>query len=72
MWDETTQTPFYAYRKEWGGSVGWVQGFYDDEQSLALKYAFIRSVPGAGVAIWAINWGFAAEPMWRTLAQSAL
>ena len=70
MWDETTQTPFYAYRKEWGGSVGWVQGFYDDEQSLALKYEFIRSVPGAGVAIWAINWGFATEPMWRTLAQS--
>ena len=72
VWDATTHTPFYAYRKEWGGSVGWVQGFYDDEQSLALKYDFIRSVPRAGVAIWAINWGFATEPMWRTLAQSGL
>lgn len=61
-----------AYREDWGGSVGWVQGFYDDEQSMALKYEFIRSVPGAGVAIWAINRGFATEPMWRTLAQSGL
>lgn len=74
LWDNTTQTPFYAYHTEVPGeSGGWVQGFYDDEESLALKYAFIRSVPGAGarVAIWAINWGFAAEPMtlWRTLAQ---
>ena len=58
MWDAETQTPFYAYCKEWGGSVGWVQGFYDDQQSLALKYEFICSVPGV-----AINWGFATEPM---------
>jgi hypothetical protein len=40
QWDPITSTPWYAFMDEWGM---WGQGFYDDPQSLAIKYAWVKA-----------------------------
>lgn len=51
QWNTTWQSPYYAYQS--GGQ--WHQGWYDDEQSLGLKYDLVNSNDLAGIGIWALG-----------------
>ncbi|NOZ74049.1 MAG: T9SS type A sorting domain-containing protein [FCB group bacterium] len=64
-WDGSSQTPWYAYN-----SGGWHQGWYDDAQSLELKYnlALVRNLQGVG--IWALGYDHGHQELWDLLASS--
>jgi PKD repeat protein len=50
-WDSTAQTPWYAYQS---GST-WHQVWYDDSESLSIKYNFAKSKNLAGIGFWALG-----------------
>ncbi len=51
--DESSGSPYYAYRD----SVGWRQGWFDDAASVAEKYEFVMREGLAGVAIFPLAYG---------------
>ncbi len=51
-WDDETKSAWYAYRK---GSV-WHQCWYEDPESLALKYRLTESKRLRGVGFWALGY----------------
>jgi spore germination protein YaaH len=51
LWDSNSNTPWCRY---YDGS-SWHQIWYDDAQSLKLKYDYIKSQNIDGVAFWALN-----------------
>ncbi|RMF08494.1 MAG: T9SS C-terminal target domain-containing protein [Candidatus Neomarinimicrobiota bacterium] len=62
-WDTNSQTPWYAY-----SSGGWHQGWYDDAQSLELKYDLALSQNLQGVGIWALGYDHGRQELWDLLA----
>lgn len=62
-WDASSQTPWYAYN-----SSGWFQGWYDDEESLALKYNLALTRNLKGVGIWALGYDLGHQELWNLLA----
>ncbi|OPL17929.1 MAG: hypothetical protein AVO35_07155 [Candidatus Aegiribacteria sp. MLS_C] len=65
LWDSESLTPWYAYE-----SGGWNQGWYDDEESLGLKYDLIRSSDLQGAGIWALGYDGSREELWDCLEES--
>ncbi len=57
-WDETEQGPWTAYRKQACDTCpeSWRQLYYDDVESLRLKYALADANGLAGVGIWALGY----------------
>ena len=49
--DPQQKAPWYCYAKD----DGFVQGWYEDEESLAAKLAFYREQDLAGVCIWVLD-----------------
>ena len=50
--DPVTQTPYYVYRAE----DGWYQGWFEDEESLQVKYRFVEERGLAGIAIFLLGY----------------
>ena len=65
LWDEESLTPWYAYQ-----SGGWNQGWFDDPESLSLKYDLIRSSNLQGVGIWALGYDQNRPELWDCLEES--
>ena len=63
-WDEASQTPWFSFLDDWGLSG---QGFYDDVRSLTLKYQYLRSVPGLGLGVFALDYPLCDDRLWDTL-----
>lgn len=61
-WDANSQTPYVLY-----GSYR--QLWYDDTNSLALKYDFANSKSLAGIGIWALNYDEGTSDLWDLLAE---
>ena len=61
-WDANSQTPYVLY-----GSYR--QLWYDDTNSLALKYDFANSKNLAGIGIWALNYDESTSDLWDLLAE---
>lgn len=61
-WDANSQTPYVLY-----GSYR--QLWYDDTNSLALKYDFANSKNLAGIGIWALNYDEGTSDLWDLLAE---
>lgn len=61
-WDTNSQTPYVLY-----GSYR--QLWYDDTNSLALKYDFAKSKNLAGIGIWALNYDAGTSDLWDLLAE---
>jgi spore germination protein YaaH len=59
--DPMSGTPWYSFR----GDDGWVQGWFDDAESLRAKYDFIRARGLGGVAIFPMAYG--TEELWDDL-----
>ena len=62
LWDDESLTPWYAYY-----SSGWNQGWYDDEESLELKYDIVREADLQGVGIWALGYDGSRDELWNCL-----
>jgi len=65
LWDMESLTPWYAYY-----SGGWNQGWFDDQESLQLKYDLIRASDLQGAGIWALGYDGAREELWDCLEES--
>ncbi len=62
-WDIHSQTPWYYY---W--STDPRQVWYDDEESLGLKYQVAKDRNLAGIAIWALGYDGSYTELWDTLS----
>jgi spore germination protein YaaH len=65
LWDDESQTPWYAYY-----SGGWNQGWFDDEESLELKYNMVRAADLQGIGIWALGYDGSRPELWECLEES--
>ncbi|MCF8260699.1 MAG: T9SS type A sorting domain-containing protein [Melioribacteraceae bacterium] len=64
FWDSKSQTPWFAWE-----DTSWNQIWYDDEESLELKYNYSRSKNFGGIAIWALGYDKGKSELWDLLAQ---
>jgi len=65
IWDTESLTPWYAYY-----SGGWNQGWYDDQESLELKYDLVRAADLQGIGIWALGYDGSREELWDCIESS--
>ena len=66
LWDAAGQVPWYRH---WDATAGnWVEGYYDDAQSLAVKYDLINARRLAGVGMWTLLMDQGKQELWRLLA----
>ena len=64
-WDSNGSVPYYVYTDSAGAA--W-QCFYDDVESLGLKYDYINSKNLGGVGIWALSHEPGTAKFWNLLA----
>jgi spore germination protein YaaH len=64
--DAATKSPYYVYDNGGQPHVAW----FDDEKSLAAKYALVNERRLAGVGIWNLGWGDGAAPLWDALSRA--
>ncbi len=65
LWDDESLTPWYAFN-----SGGWNQGWYDDAESLELKYNMVRMAGMQGIGIWALGYDGDRPELWNQLSES--
>jgi len=65
IWDSESQTPWYAYN-----SGSWHQGWYDDDQSLLIKYGDVDSQSLQGTGMWALAYDGARRELWAALREA--
>ena len=51
--DPASGSPYYVFED----STGWNQGWFEDDESLSLKYEFVRMEGLGGVAVFPIGYG---------------
>jgi spore germination protein len=59
--DPESGVPWYAFEDE----DGWIQGWFDDAESLRAKYDFVRSRGLAGIAVFPLAYG--TEELWADM-----
>jgi spore germination protein YaaH len=59
-WHEGISTPWTA----WNAAGAWHQVYYDDEESLAVKYRLAREQDLGGIGIWALNYDAPYTELW--------
>jgi spore germination protein YaaH len=67
-WDPTGQVPWYRFESDTYDT--WVQGYYDDAQSLDAKYDRIRDSGMRGVGLWHLLMDAGRWELWNALAQN--
>ena len=63
QWDTISQTPWYYYQDP----NTWHQVWYDDAQSLGLKYQLAQDQNLQGVGMWALNYDGTRTELWNEL-----
>jgi flagellar hook assembly protein FlgD len=76
-WDATEASPWVAYRREncsttYGCVTSWRQLWYDDAQSLDLKYDLVNDRGLRGAGIWALGYDNGRAELDETLAANFL
>lgn len=61
-WNDDSQTPYYVY-----DSSGAHQGWYDDAQSLGLKWDLVNDNDFGGTGMWALNYDTNDSTLWDEL-----
>lgn len=61
LWDSNSHTPWYRYFS--GGK--WYQAWYDDEESIRLKYEYVKSQNLGGIGFWALGWEGNYPDIWK-------
>ena len=64
-WDSNAHVPYTV----WTNSSKYYQLFYDDAESLALKYDYAKSKGLGGIGIWSLNHAPEAEILWSLLGE---
>lgn len=59
-WLDDVATPWFARQK----NGGWRQAYYDDEESLAVKYDLANDQDCGGVGMWALNMDVGHDALW--------
>lgn len=65
IWESTYQVPWYKYQQ----NFEWYQIWYDDQQSLGLKYDMAISKKMKGVGMWALGYDGARTELWDLLEE---
>lgn len=65
IWEGTSQTPWYRYQV----NSEWYQVWYDDQQSLGLKYDLAIAKNLKGVGMWALGYDGARPELWNLIEQ---
>jgi hypothetical protein len=69
-WDPTGNVAWYRYES---GTYGtWVQGYYDDPQSLNVKYDLVNANNLRGVGIWHLLLDAGRTDLWSVIGQNLL
>lgn len=68
LWDTFSQTPWYR----WNDGTNWHQVWYDDAESLGLKYQLAEDNNLQGVGMWAMNYDGARPELWDALRAYAV
>ncbi len=63
QWHSSYQVPWYRYQQ----STTWHQVWYDDDQSLGLKYDLAVTKNLKGVGMWALNYDGTRLELWNLL-----
>lgn len=63
--DSQALTPYLIYQDGNQSQQIW----YENNQSLSIKYKYIKSIPLAGVAIWALGYDAPSPVLWNLLEQ---
>ncbi len=66
QFDAKTKSPWYRYQLK--GS--WHQCWYDDPESLALKFNYVKSSGIAGVGYWALGYEGNGSPVWESVIKT--
>lgn len=64
LWDSASQTPWYR----WFSNGSWNQVWYDDAESLGLKYQLALDRDLQGVGMWALGYDEGRDELWDQLA----
>ncbi len=64
LWDGASQTPYYVY-----SSGGTHQGWYDDAESLGLKWDLVNAQDLGGTGMWALNYDKSDDELWNKIRQ---
>ncbi|MBR4188384.1 MAG: fibronectin type III domain-containing protein [Kiritimatiellae bacterium] len=65
QWDSNGSVPYYTYKS----GTNAYQCFYDDAESLGLKYDYAKSKGLGGVGIWCLTHAPEAEELWELLGE---
>ncbi len=63
LWDSASETPWYRYLASGTNHQVW----FDDAQSIALKYQFVKSKKMAGAMIWALGYDSGRTELWKAI-----
>jgi spore germination protein YaaH len=63
LWDNISQTPWYRYQS--GGT--WHQVWFDNAESLGLKYDLVDDYNLGGTGMWALNYDGTLPQLWDLL-----
>ena len=66
FFDATYSVPWYRYND----GTDWHQVWYEDEQSINIKYDNVKSLNLAGTGMWALSYDGAYTGMWNALKTS--
>jgi len=65
LWDSVSQTPWYR----WNDGSTWHQVWFDNAESLGLKYQLAQDYQLQGVGMWALGYDGARTELWDELEQ---
>jgi spore germination protein YaaH len=66
-WDELSKTPYYSYTSPETGSIR--QVYFENVESLKLKYELVKFNSLAGIGIWALGYDGGYQELWDLLDQ---
>ncbi len=66
IWDNYSQTPWYAYY----ASDGWHQCWYDDSASLDLKFSMVKDSGLLGAGCWALGYDGTYMHIWHVIRKN--
>lgn len=64
--DLSTKVPWVSY----GSSSAWRQLWYDDTESLGMKYALVNNKDLGGIGIWALSYEEGSSNMWGEIVSA--
>jgi spore germination protein YaaH len=67
LWDDLGQVPYFTYVSPSTGSTR--QVYFENKESLRIKYSLAKEYGLAGVGIWALGYDGARQELWDLLAE---